>query len=135
MHKEIDEFSIAPELIILFQHLILGKGYEFGSLCQLGVFFHGTLGDKKTRGGPQVIDSSDDTKEYTEDGENQQGAVEGPSQKNQNDHYKVNGYQGQRDRPMGKSPVQQQMVDMISIRAERTAAVQDTDTEYPQGIQ
>src|SRR5258708_12900161 len=101
----------------------------------MGAFFHSILGDKKTGWRTQVIDRRDNTKEYAEDGKDKQGTIQRPSQKDQDNHNQVDRHEGQGDRPMGKSPVQQQMMDMIPVRAERTAPVQNTDTEYPQGVQ
>src|SRR5882724_7363416 len=83
----------------------------------------------------QVVNYRDQGEKRSKDGKDQQGTAQRPAQVDQHDKGKIDRYQEKGDRLMREAPVQQQMMNMVPVRAERRTAVQDADPEYPQGIQ
>ena len=101
----------------------------------MGAFFGSSFCYKKTGGRTHIVNDAYEGEENGEDGKYEQGAIELSGQEYEADHRQVHGREEEGDRLMGETLVQQQMMDMISIRAKGTAAVEYTDPKYPECIQ
>src|ERR1700722_5698322 len=126
--------KILPNSVILFQHRIL-QSDQLGCFGQLSVLFLCRFGYKKPGSGHEVIDTGDQSKEYEEYRTDKKGAIAGPGQEHHPDHDQVDSNQRQGDRPMREAAIQEQVMDMVPVGAERRPAMQDADAEYPKRIQ
>ncbi len=102
-----------------------------GSLRQLCILFFYCLGNKEPGRRHQVVYSGDHSKKQEKYAKQKDGTIDRPEEEHKGDHHEVDRDQEKGDSTMGETPVEQEVVDMISIGAERRPAMEDPDAENP----
>jgi hypothetical protein len=91
----------------LFQYRILFKGYQLRGLGQLGIFFFGCFGHKKSGGRHQVVDPCDEKKKHHEYAADEKGTIHGPAHKYHGDHESINSDEEESNGAVRKAAVEQ----------------------------
>jgi len=128
-------FLVRSGLIVLLQHGVLGKGYQLGGLGKLCAFFGASFSHKEPGGRAHIINGAYQSEENCKDGKNEQCTVERPPEKDEGNHHQIDSYKEKSNGLMRKTLVQQQVMDMVPVRAERAAAVEYPDTKDPERVQ
>lgn len=102
-----------------------------GSLGELCILLFYCLCHKEPGSRHQVVYPGDHSKEQEKHTKQQDGTIDGPEEEYKADHHEVDRDQEKSDSTMGETPVEQQVMDMISVGAEGRPAMEDPDTEDP----
>ena len=102
-----------------------------GSLGQLCILLFYCLGYKETWRRHEVVYSGDHCKKQEKHAKQQDGTIDRPEEEHKGDHHEVDRDQEKGDSAMGETPVEQEVVDMISIGAEGRSAMEDPNAKDP----
>ena len=86
-----------------------------GGLGQLGILFLSRFSDKQPGPRQQIVNGCDHGKKEQEYTKEKIGAIERTGHEYQCDHQEIHRYQGQCDRPVRKTTIQQKVMDMIPV--------------------
>jgi hypothetical protein len=123
-----------PPSIVLLQDRVLIQ-HKMSGFCELGAFFRCGLGDEKSWTGEKIVDRRDHGEEEEEYSQEEVGAILSAAQEDEREGHRIYRNKRQRNGAVREATVEQEMVDMVPVRAEGGSAVKDANAENSEGIQ